>query len=186
MEDFTVPQSPKETVDISFPKFTGRLKQFLTPHQRQFINLLKVPFVATNDPEHPIKINRLTDIVKQLGLEFATPFCWKERNKNFRRLWESIDSFREEIYNRYAKESIIANIIDKKEISLIFYLKNKVSEEYKDDSVLNQIFLKQNSINLNLIQTTVNNYNTIQLIDKAKELSIKLDKLNTSKGNTKL
>jgi hypothetical protein len=98
-------------------------------------------------------------------------------NNNFKVLFQSILKLREEVWNSYAKETLIANVIDKKEISLIFYLKNKLSDEFKDDNILNQIFLKQNTLNFNFIQTQVNNLNNIQLLDRAKELSGKLERL---------
>ncbi len=156
------------------------LRNRLTSLQKKFVDELKIPFLYNDDKKESVRVNRITDITRTLNIDFTTPYQWYHKNLIFKSLFQSILKLREEIYNQYAKDTLFDNIIDKKEISLIFYLKNKLSDEFKDDNILNQIFLKQGSLNLNFIQTQVNNLNSVQLVEKAKELSEKLSRLTHS------
>jgi hypothetical protein len=124
-----------------------------------------------------LSINSLLVCCLQLQIHPYDVFHWEQHNEEFKKIYDDLLSKRELLVNNHLEDKLLDNSIKGKEISIIFALKNRIPERYRDDTILNQIYLQTKELNFNFIQTQVNNLNNIQLLDRAKELSGKLEQL---------
>ena len=157
------------------------LKKFAEPFRIISPNAKNTTKKSFNTNKEKIIVNSLRDIIKDISIHIMAPFTWCETNKYFSKLYNIIRESRNKIFDEYAEDILFNNILSHKEISLIFYLKNRMPKKWRDDQVLNQMYLQTKELNFNFIKTSVDSLNSDQLVKKAAELTEKLSNLRDNK-----
>lgn len=139
-----------------------------------------------NEPEPKPKPTTILSICKKLSISLTLPFMWAERDRAFKLAFDTAREIRGQVYNELAKAQLVSNYISGKEVSLIFYLKNHLPMEYRDDSILSQVYLKHQTLNVNFIKTEYAGVDTQELLSKAQEITCRIEGLRSGRGGAKL
>jgi hypothetical protein len=131
---------------------------------------------------YPKRLCNISASCRAIGIARITYYSWRKNNPAFDRLCkETEDSLLD-----LAEEMLFKNILKGKEASLLFYLKNRLPERYRDDYTLHQTFIQNNQINLNYIKTSFSNLSIEELVKKTQDLMAKLKYLENKRQDSEV
>lgn len=166
----------------------ARLRELGMITETKHCSLIQQAFLVNFAEPFTLKINTETNevslaprsvfaVAKALEIYYSTLYTWIETRPTFKKAFEKLKALREWAFVSMAEERLISNVNAQKEVSTIFYLKNRYSDRYRDDQVLNRIYLETKELNFNFIKTSVSGMGNAELVVQAKQLTEQLDKL---------
>jgi len=152
-------------------EYEARVAEFdLKDEQHQF--LLNYPDMPNRNRQNceliGINVNKFYRWRKQPKFKAALKVARDEANSRQR--------LRDMEHVERAEDQLFENILNGKEVSLLFYLKNRCPERWKNDYELGQVFIQNNKLNMNFIKTEfaeLSNKDLLKKIDgMAREIQI--------------
>ena len=158
----------------------------LKVNQRKFLQEFCTPLhEVKQNGKTKLRVNSIHNICNKLNIALLSPFDWTQKSREFKILFERIQLKRQEYFNHIAESKLMDNILSSKEVSLLFYLKNAIPDKYRDDTLLNQIYLRTNAVNFNYVKTEVAGLDNEKLVALASSLSSQL-KPTEGRGGEKI
>ena len=160
----------------------SRFKYKISEPQRKFLYHFQQPFVfVEKDGEQRPRVNTIENITRTLDIASAAPYSWLVSNEIFADLFEKIRAKRFRAFDIAAEDKLADNCVRGREVSLFFYLKNRLSDRWHDDNLLQRIHLDAKNLQFNFIATKYNNMDVDKLSASIDRMSTELSRL---KGTT--
>ncbi len=128
----------------------------------------------TSTKSKRVRIKNIIESCENVGINYLMLYYWRQRDEHFERIFKVIEQARSSCINILLESQLMQNSFSGKEASLIFAIKNRMPENYRDDAILQQLFIKTNQINFNYIKTTVDDKSNVQLIELGRRLTEEL------------
>jgi len=134
-------------------------------------------------------LGNISKACRDVGIERKTWYNWSSENEVFRTAKAICDDEikrRREIDDESkvveVEESLYKNAVGGKENSIMFYLKNRSPERWRNDYIQGQVYIQNTKNTLNFIQTNVGDMTNEELLAEARRLGERLGSDGRDKG----